>query len=218
MPSSIDNQKNPQLDTPLGLPMVILASTSPRRKALFEEAGIEHMVSPGSVDDGELESGAVDPVQWVGSLAYYKAASSADSIQDQAPDGSVVLGADTVCVYGDEIVGQPVDREDARRILQRMRGVSHEVLTGVAIVCPESGRREIFVDRSVITVGEISDEQIEEYLDSGKWQGKAGAYNITERLAAGWSIKFEGDESSIVGLPMTRTLDRLKAFAMNSSP
>ena len=200
---------------PSGFPLVILASTSPRRRMLFEQAGIEHMVCPGGVDDGELNSGKVDPEQWVGSLAYYKAASSVESLDESVPTGAVVLGADTVCIYQGEIIGQPVDREDAGRILRLMRGVSHEVLTGVAIICPETGRREIFVDRSTITLGEITDEQIETYLDTGNWKGKAGAYNITERLAAGWAIEFVGDESSIVGLPMTRTLDRILAFAQN---
>ena len=68
------------------------------------------------------------------------------------------------------------------------------------------------MDRSVVKVGALSDEQIESYLDSEQWQGKAGAYNITERLAAGWPIEFTGDETSIVGLPMTRTLERISRF------
>jgi septum formation protein len=195
-----------------GFPMVILASASPRRRELFEEAGIRHIVCPSSVDDGELHSGNVDPEQWVGSLAYYKAAATAEGLEESSRGGSVVLGADTVCVYLEEIIGQPADRADAKRIISRMAGQIHDVLTGVAILDPATGQREIFIDRSEVTLGELSETQIDEYLDSGNWKGKAGGYNITERLAAGWPIEFDGDETSIVGLPMTRTLERIAAF------
>ncbi len=194
-------------------PMVILASASPRRRELFEQAGIPHAVRPSNVDDGELHSGQVDPEQWVGSLAYYKAAATAEMLEDTIADGTVVLGADTVCIHDNQIVGQPKDRADAGRIVRMMRSAKHEVLTGVAILNPVTGQREIFVDRSIVIVGDITDEQVEDYLDSGTWKGKAGAYNITERLAAGWPIEFVGDETSIVGLPMTRTLERIALFA-----
>jgi len=195
------------------LPLVILASSSPRRRELFEMAGIRHAVQPSTVDDGQLDSGRVRPNHWVGSLAYYKASAAVLGLDEQARAGAVVLGADTVCVQEGLIIGQPVDRADAGRIIRTMAGNTHEVLTGVALINAETGQREIFVDRSVVTVGELTDKQIETYLDSGDWQGKAGAYNITERLAAGWPITFEGDETSIVGLPMTRTLERIAAFA-----
>lgn len=194
------------------LPLVILASSSPRRRALFEDAGIPHAVHPSTVDDGLLTSGRVHPTQWVGSLAYYKASSTFETLDQDTRVGAVVLGADTVCVQGDQIIGQPNDRADAGRIIRFMSDNTHDVLTGVALINPETGQREIFVDRSVVTVGKLSEEQIETYLDSGDWKGKAGAYNITERRAAGWPITFEGDETSIVGLPMTRTLERIAAF------
>jgi len=127
----------------------------------------------------------------------------------------VVVGADTVCVHEGKIIGQPEDRDHAREIIKEMRSGTHEVLTGVALLDPFSDRRELFVDRSVVTVGDIADDEIEAYLDSGLWKGKAGAYNITERLAAGWPIEFSGDESSIVGLPLARVMERLAAFYLD---
>ncbi|MCA9303595.1 MAG: Maf family protein, partial [Phycisphaerales bacterium] len=141
-------------------PLVILASSSPRRRALFEDAGIPHAVHPSGVDDGLLHSGRVHPQQWVGSLAYYKASSTAQTLDPVTRAGSVVLGADTVCVQDDRIIGQPVDRADAGRIIRTMMGRTHDVLTGVALIDPETGHREIFVDRSVVTVGELTEEQI----------------------------------------------------------
>lgn len=198
----------------VNLPLVVLASASPRRRAMLEEAGVNHRVHPASVDDGELvPGGSINPEQWVVALAYLKAISSARTIDDEASGGQiVVLGADTVCVQDGQIIGQPRDREHAREIIEMMSSDTHEVLTGVAILDLVGDRRDLFVDRSVVTVGDISDDEIEAYLDSELWRGKAGAYNITERLAAGWPITFMGDETSIVGLPMTRTLERVSHF------
>ncbi len=194
--------------------MVVLASASPRRRVMLEEAGIDHRVCPAKVDDGELIPGdSTCPQEWVAALAYFKAASSARTIEDSAFGSKiVVLGADTVCVQDGQIIGQPRDRAHARQIIEQMSDDTHEVLTGVAMLDPAGGRRELFVDRSVVSVGVIPAHEIEQYLDSEQWRGKAGAYNITERLAAGWPITFTGDETSIVGLPLSRTLDRVARF------
>ena len=209
------NPTLPIVENPEALPMVILASASPRRRAMFEEIGIRHQVVPASVDDGDLSPGDVDPIEWVAALAYLKASSSADLFEidsQEAQMDTLVIGADTVCVHDGEILGQPEDREHARAMIRAMSQAEHRVLTGVAMIDPVSGRRELFVDESIVTVGEITDGEIESYVDSQMWQGKAGAYNITERLEAGWPITFTGDETSIVGLPMTRTLERVARF------
>lgn len=184
---------------------------------MLSDAGIEHTVHPAQVDDGELiPSEAVNADQWVVSLAYLKATSTCRTIEDEEFGGQIVIiGADTVCVQDGQIIGQPEDREHARQIIDQMQDATHEVVTGVAMIDPASGRRELFVDRSVVTVGPIADAEIELYLESGKWKGKAGAYNITERRAAGWPIDFSGDESSIVGLPLARVIDRLAAFELD---
>jgi septum formation protein len=184
---------------------------------MLEAAGVRHAVLPASVDDGELHPAAsLDPAEWVAALAYLKAASSAQLfVQEPVVEhklNTVVIGADTDCVHNGRILGQPGSRDEARAMIIAMSDAEHEVLTGIAIVDPVTGRREIFIDRSRVRVGTIPEHEIAAYLDSGNWQGKAGAYNITERLAAGWPICFEGDETSIVGIPMTRTLERVSRF------
>ena len=181
---------------------------------MLADAGIEHRVHPAAVDDGELNPGdASTAQQWVVALAYLKAISSSRMIEDSGSESSVViLGADTVCVQDGQIIGQPRDRAHARQIIDQMSGSTHEVLTGVAILDPNGHRRDLFVDRSVVTVGDIADDEIESYLDSELWRGKAGAYNITERRAAGWPIEFVGDETSIVGLPLARVIERVGSF------
>jgi len=212
------NPALPHIEDPDALPMVILASASPRRAAMFEQIGIRHRVQPATIDDGELAPGQVDPFEWVAALAFLKASSSVgtmepdDALQSPSELGTLVIGADTVCVHGGAILGQPESREHAKAMIKFMSDAVHRVLTGVAMIDPLTGRRELFVDESIVAVGPIPEQEIESYLDSEQWRGKAGAYNITERLAAGWPITFTGDETSIVGLPMTRTIERVAQF------
>ncbi|MFT5423532.1 MAG: septum formation protein [Phycisphaerales bacterium] len=187
-----------------------LASRSPRRRQLLTEHGYEFGLAESGLDDGELHPGNVDPAEWVMALAYLKAIAAMREL-DPAQPPRPVLGADTVCVVDGEVVGQPVDADDARRILLAVSNNSHEVLTGVAIVCPTSDRRDVFYERTLVTVGDLS-PFIEAYVASGGWRGKAGAYNLAERLAEGWPIEHGGDPTSIMGLPMRLLSTRLEAF------
>ena len=107
--------------------------------------------------------------------------------------------------------------DDARRMLLTMRDADHEVYTGVALLDARTGMRDLYVDRAIVHVGHISDEAIEEYVASGQWRGKAGAYNLAERLSAGWPITFEGDPGTIMGLPMRTLPGRLRAFAARAA-
>ncbi len=201
------------------LPRVILASQSPRRRSLLTEAGIAHEALHPGVDDGTLAQGLVTPEQWVKALAYLKAAAGAGRA---AGDGTpaLVIGADTVCVKDGRVLGQPKDADDARRILRTLENGTHEVLTGVALLpvrlgSPETFDRELFVDRATVHVGDIGTERIEQYIASGQWKGKAGAYNLSERLDAGWPIRYEGDPSTIMGLPMGVLVARLDRYSQD---
>ncbi|HYE02188.1 MAG TPA: Maf family protein [Phycisphaerales bacterium] len=191
--------------------MLHLASTSPRRRKLLEEAGIPHVVVPGVVDDAGLEPGRVAPGAWVAALAFLKAASV--GTPRSADAGAVVLGADTVVVKNGELIGQPRDEADARRILGMLEDGAHEVVTGVALLEPGTGRRELFTDTARVKVGRIGSERLERYLAGGGWRGKAGGYNLAERLADGWPISFEGDAGTIMGLPVRMVRERLGRFA-----
>ncbi|GJM18952.1 MAG: Maf-like protein [Phycisphaeraceae bacterium] len=190
---------------------MVLASTSPRRKQLLEAHGYEIVRAHAVADDGGLAPGSVSPDEWVMSLAYLKA-SSARAHEDPASPRGVVLGADTICVKNGLLIGQPIDVNDAERILRLLSGGTHEVLTGVALLCPKGDKRVLFCDRSVVRLGALSDEQITAYLATGMWEGKAGGYNLAERIEAGWPIEFEGDETSIMGLPMAALAAQLAAF------
>lgn len=194
-------------------PLVLLASRSPRRVELLTQAGIDFVVAQPTLNDADLDPGSRSADQWVAAMAYLKAAAAIRqklyvSASADRPVG-VVLGADTVVADGAEIIGQPRDEADARRIIRKLADAEHDVLTGVAMLCPRTGRRELFIDRATVRVGEIDERAIEEYVASGQWRGKAGAYNLAERIAAGWPISFDGDPGTIMGLPAQMVVDRL---------
>jgi len=194
---------------------LILASRSLRRRQLLDDAGIVHTVRLAQeIDDGDLMPGRVAPVNWVAALAYLKARAVVETLEHGSHD-SLVLGADTVCVQDGEIIGQPANRVEAGRTIRLFENDEHEVLTGVAIVDESGTIVDLFVDRAQVCVGAIGDDAIETYLDSEQWRGKAGAYNLFERLEAGWPIEFDGDSTTIVGLPMTALAERLEGLGLS---
>lgn len=211
---AIFNESEQLVRTRQTLPRVVLASQSPRRRRLLEEYGIAHGAVASGVDDGVLVRGGVTPSEWVAALAYFKAASARErlSLPGVGAGEVVILGADTVVRKGDRIIGQPADAADAERIVRTLENGTHDVLTGVAFVDAATGRRDMWVDRATVRVGEIGDERIGAYLATGGWRGKAGAYNLSERLAEGWPIEYDGDPGTIMGLPMRRLTARLIDF------
>lgn len=182
--------------------LIHLASASPRRRELLERAGVPVRVVRSGVDDGLLRAGAVDPVAWTMALAYLKARAGLD----HNTETDVVLGADTMVVKDGDMLGQPRDEADARRILGLLTNGTHTVVTGVALVWRASGeiQRVVFSDVATVRVGALDAASVEAYLASGDWRGKAGAYNLMERVDAGWPIEWEGDAGTIMGLPMVR--------------
>ena len=182
---------------------------------MLRRHGVEHVVVPPGFDDGVLRPGQVTPARWVAALAYLKA-SSPVAMREGEVRGWRVLGADTVCVLDGRIIGQPANAEAAREIIASFENRRHDVLTGVAIVAPGNRSRMIFVDQAVVRVGVIGKARIEEYVDSGLWRGKAGAYNLSERLTAGWAIDVDGDPDTVMGLPMRRLVGVLNRSAAST--
>lgn len=208
-------QQPAELVRPAMLPRVLLASQSPRRRQLLAEYGIEFESLTPRVNDGLLVRGGVSPSEWVAALGYFKAAAAMHDLGewDYAPGEVVIVGADTIVLKGEEIIGQPKNAVDAERIVRLLQNGSHNVLTGVAFIDAGTGQRDMFVDRAAVRVGEINHDTIRAYVDSGDWRGKAGAYNLRERLDAGWPISFTGDPTTIMGLPMKQLRTRLSEFA-----
>ncbi|MDG2423920.1 MAG: Maf family protein [Phycisphaerales bacterium] len=183
---------------------IILASGSQRRKQLLRSAGWKVFVQPAHVDDGQLNSRDIPARAWVAAMAWLKARSV---MLQQFPGelaGGTILAADTVCDLDGEIIGQPPDIESARDMISRFRNRSHRVTTGVCLLRTDGCCRRIFTDTANVSLGDLSDDMISEYLVTNAWQGKAGGYNLFERVADGWPLEWTGDESTIVGLPMRR--------------
>jgi septum formation protein len=182
-----------------------LASRSERRRRLLDAAGVPVRIRPAGVDDGRLRPGRAPAPHWVMSLAYFKARWVADALaaDPDGPDGTV-LGADTVCVHGGVILGQPAGDDDARGMLRALRASTHVTMTGVCFITCDDRRRWLLVDRAVVRFGALDDDEIDRYVAAGAWKGKAGGYNLQERVDAGWPIVCEGDPATVMGLPMRR--------------
>ncbi len=199
-------------------PRLILASRSPRRAALLREAGYAFEQMDPPFDDPphpEVRAGAT-PGDLAAGLAQEKAMSLARWLRDRRESGRfIILAADTICIGADgRLIGQPADRDEARRILQGFEGCDHEVVTGVALCDVSGGRCESFSDAAVVAFGKLSEPQIEEYLASGAWRGKAGGYNLFDRQQAGWPVRCAagGDPTTVVGLPMGKLRAALRRW------
>lgn len=185
---------------------LVLASASPRRRLLLREAGFEPEVVESDIDDGGLPRGAVSAEAYVMALSWFKAR-RVRALGVRA--GAVILAADTVCVHADELLGKPADAGHARSMLRAMRGRAHRVVTGVTAIPAAGPARLIFVDVATVHLGDLDDAAIESYVAGGEWAGKAGAYNFSERVAAGWPVRCDGDPTGVMGLPMRRVVPLL---------
>ena len=185
---------------------IILASASPQRKTLLLQAGFhfEICVPDEWAEDGRLDS--EPPEEYALRLAFQKAKNVADKIQD-----GIIIGCDTIVLCGEDILEKPVDRDDACRMIRRLLGQVHHVLSGLCVIKKESGNggRESVIQETATTqlfMQPISDSEIDVYLDTGIWQGKSGAFAFQVCRdwpgCKGWLSIMEGSESNVVGLPM----------------
>ncbi len=185
---------------------------------MLEDAGYDVLIAAPSVDDGCLERLNVAPKQWVMSLAYLKARSALQQLDEQTRKRvSVVVGADTVCVVDGVVLGQPVDASDARTMICAMRNRAHQTMTGVCLIDPDDDRRMFAVDVATVILGAVTDAQLDAYIASEDWRGKAGGYNLAERVACGWPIECAGDPTTVMGLPMLKLPQWLNSIVANSS-
>jgi septum formation protein len=186
--------------------MLILASQSPRRAELLRNAGIRFEVRPADVDES-LRSGE-DSLEYVMRLAQEKAL----AVLTTAYDAAMVLGADTTVVLGGESLGKPLDEEDARRMLGRLSGHTHWVMTGVCIAWRDAnGAMVTDVEAEVTEVefAKMSAEEISAYVATGEPMDKAGAYAIQGR-ASRWIPRISGCYFNVVGLPVARVCAMLE--------
>ena len=185
---------------------LILASRSPRRSELLREAGYAfEVILPSEAAEGGARGGE-SPMQLVERLARQKAADVAGHL-----DEGLVLGCDTVAECGGQILGKPAGREDARRMLELLRGQEHRVYSGLCLWRRPDDRVVSKVAATTLRMDDISDEQLADYLAGGQWEGKAGAFGYQDRL--GWIHVARGSESNVVGLPLELLAAMLRDLA-----
>ncbi len=186
---------------------LILASGSPRRLDLLKQIGIEpDRLMPMDLD--ETPKRAEHPRSLARRLSGEKAAAALTAIKgDPAWQGSFVLAADTVVAVGRRILGKAEFSDDARASLHLLSGRSHWVYTGVCIVTPSGQYRQKVVETKV-RFKRLSRKEIDTYVASGQWQGKAGAYGI-QGIAGAFVQKLSGSYTNVVGLPLFETAQML---------
>ena len=183
---------------------LILASRSPRRRELLTEAGYDFEII---VPDEAAECGVCSretPETYVARLARQKAADVVRRISS-----GLVVGCDTVAECDGQILGKPASEENARRMLQLLSGREHRVHSGLCLWSVPNGEPKVRVAITRLRMDRLSPFELDEYLASGLWEGKAGAFGYQDRT--GWVHVVEGSESNVVGLPMELLAEMLEA-------
>ncbi len=185
-------------------PHLILASASPRRRDLLRQAGYRFIVRAADLDEERAVPRAPTPEAYVESLAYLKARAAIDK---HGLEAGLVLAADTAVELGGDLIGKPADADDARRILARLAGSRHRVLTGLVLVDVATGVRRVAHASTGIRMRPMAPAEIDAYVAGGEALGKAGAYAIQE-TGDRYIEAVEGSFTNVVGLPM-ELLERL---------
>ena len=181
--------------------MLILASSSPRRRQLLQLAELDFVVESADIDE-TVQPGET-PATYVQRLALEKSQAIWERHKTEEPEDLIVLGADTTVVCDGAILGKPTDPVDARRMLRMLAGRTHQVLTGIAVVSSRGLFSEVEITQVFFDL--IDDDELNHYVSSGEPMDKAGAYGI-QGYAARWIPRIEGCFFNVMGLPIARTM------------
>lgn len=183
------------------VPRLVLASASPRREQLLQQIGIKPYA---------IRSTNIDESPHVGELprAYCRRMAETKARSVKLEEGEVVLAADTIVALGRRILGKPGNEEMAEKYLRMLSGRRHKVITAIVVGDEDVRRKRDVV--STVKLKRLSDAEIREYIASGEWRGKAGAYGI-QGLAEAYVPWISGSFSGIVGLPLAETAALLRA-------
>lgn len=210
-------------------PELILASSSPQRQALLRAAGYRFRVVPPRTGAECGVCSRETPPEFVARLAWQKAADvvmrreaaaepagrqhpplAGAAASPHPPVSSVIVSCDTVAECLGQILGKPSNREHARQMLRLLSGREHHVYSGLCLWPLPAGEPHVRVATTTLHMDLLTDEQIDEYLDSGLWEGKAGAFGYQDR--GGWLHIVSGSESNVVGLPMELLAEMLAEY------
>lgn len=186
---------------------IILASGSPRRQELLTNLGLDFKVIVSDVDESMGEN--MLPAQLVEKLAERKASAVAAEFSGEG----LVIGADTIVILGNKLMGKPQDRSDAIEMLRELQGRSHEVFTGVAVIDVATGQSVVTHQATAVRFKPMTMEQIERYVDTGEPMDKAGAYAVQGKASI-FIDSIRGCYFNVVGLPVAKLADALRVFGV----
>ncbi|MFH2013250.1 MAG: Maf family protein [Pseudomonadota bacterium] len=181
---------------------LILASSSPRRKELLEQVGFQFEVIPNKVDEN-MKNGE-NPVDHVLRLAEEKALDVANGLKN-----SWVIGADTIVLVDGEILGKPDGKQDAYRMLMKLSGKDHKVITGFCILDTDTKKTISEYVETIVTVKELTEEEIESYIETKEPFDKAGSYAI-QGIGSFMVREIKGSYTNVVGLPVCEVVECLR--------
>lgn len=184
---------------------IILASNSPRRKELLNGLDLDYEVKVlPDIEETYPESLSTEEIP------LYIAEEKAAAYQQMMAKDDLIITADTVVVLGDEVLGKPSDLDDARRMLRELSGKTHQVITGVCLMTKDKKRS--FTVTTDVTFKELTDEEIDYYVETYKPLDKAGAYGIQEWIGYIGVTGLNGSYFNVMGLPVQRIYNELKVF------
>lgn len=191
---------------PITLPdkPIILASASPRRAEILKKIGLDFAVRPSDVD--ENNAATLPPAEYAIEVAKRKARAVAAAVAT-----GLVIGADTIVVLGNEILGKPASEQNAGEMLQRLSGKTHRVFTGFALIDRPSNREAAGLEMTEVTFRALEETEIAAYVRSGEAMDKAGAYGIQDASAV-FAERINGCFYNVVGFPLTRFYVTLRSF------
>ena len=193
---------------------IILASASPRRKELLSNMGLNYEII---VSDCEEVTEKTKPCDIVSELSKMKALNVFEKVEGEIFEDTLIIAADTLVFLNDEHLGKPADKEDAKRMIRKLSGCVHTVITGVTVIkacadgAKELKKQEIvnFEEITEVYVSKLSESEIEWYVSTGEPMDKAGSYAIQGRFAK-FITRINGDYSNVVGLPVSKLYEELK--------
>lgn len=185
------------------MPDIILASGSPRRIEFLTQLGLKFSIEPSNLDETNLIDENLPPEENAKKIALEKAKSVAKNKKE-----GIVIGADTIVVLGKEILGKPENKKSAIKMLKKLSGTTHRVITGLALINIK-GKTLVDSVTTFVTMRRMNNKEIEEYINTDEPLDAAGSYKIQEK-GDKFITKIEGDYENVIGLPLTKFKEMLQ--------
>jgi len=195
---------------------IILASRSLDRKELFNRLSIPFEILITDIDEEKYKNEIEDPANLVMKLAEIKAKTAKELLKEKNTQGDpIIIAADTIVVFQGTVIGKANNKDQAFKILKKLNNQTHKLITGISIAQLNNSKIVKDFDETLVTFSLLSDKEIKKYLECEEWKGRAGAYSINDKASV-FIKKIEGSPSNVIGIPMQKVFQMLKAeFSIN---